>query len=88
MHAANAWREMFCKNGGNTTALWRTTVRLVVLPVFDVSRLKHVADKGKELSILNALLSQVHEDIMVNVIAVAFHVDIDKPCSSRPASLH
>src|SRR5262249_17653425 len=44
------------KNGRDHSTLWRATVRLVVLPIFDISRFEHVADKVKELSIFNSLL--------------------------------
>ena len=42
--------------GSDNTALWCTTVRLVILPVFDISCFEHIADKVEELSILNSLL--------------------------------
>jgi site-specific DNA recombinase len=74
--------------GSDDAALWRATIRLVVLPVFDISRLEHVADEVEELSVLNSLLPQFHEYFMVYVVEVSFNVDIDKPLSPCPAFLH
>jgi len=42
--------------GSDDSALWCTTVSLVVLPIFDISRFQHIADKVEELSIFNSLL--------------------------------
>src|SRR5215471_15436413 len=40
----------------NDSALWCTTIRLMVLPLFDISRFQHIADKVQELSVLNSFL--------------------------------
>ena len=76
------------KKRGDNAALWCSTIRLVVLPVCDLSHFEHSADKSQELSILTLFLSQLHEDFMADVLEVALHVDIDKPCGARPAFLH
>src|SRR6266699_2380081 len=44
-----------CRKCSNS-ALWGPTVRPVVLPVFDISRFEHIADKVEESGILNSLL--------------------------------
>jgi site-specific DNA recombinase len=41
--------------GSDDTALWRTTICPMVLPIFDISRFQHIADQVEELCILNFL---------------------------------
>src|SRR5947209_15234571 len=72
------------KNGGSYSALWCTTIGLMVLPVFDISCLQHRADKGQELRIRNSFFQQLHENLMVYVVVVPSDVDIDKPLGTLP----
>ena len=59
--------SQLCKECTNA-ALWRTTVRLVVLPCFDVTRVEHSADEVEKLLVLDSLLQHCHEEVMVNVV--------------------
>ena len=75
------------KQRGAHTALGRTTLRLGALPVFALARCEQRADQGEAWTLCHALLSQGHEESMVQGVAGPLPVDIDKPCCARPALL-
>ncbi|GGA83420.1 hypothetical protein GCM10011491_08620 [Brucella endophytica] len=48
-------------------------------------RFEHSADEGDEPFIIDALAQQVDEDVVIDIVEEARHVDLDKPFDTRPA---
>ena len=56
----------------------------MVLPVFYISGLHHLSDDVQKLGVINLFLQQSHKDIMVNIVEVAFDVELDEPLCTCP----
>ena len=43
-----------------------------------------LSDDIKELTVINLLLQQSHKDVMVDVVKVAFYIELNKPLGTCP----
>ena len=68
-----------CQQGTEDTALWRSAVCAVVLPILQVTCFQPHPQEVEQSTILNVSCKDLHQDFMVDVIEASANVAFNEP---------
>ena len=67
------------KNRGKYSTLRSTAIRLMVLPIFHISRFQELANQIYELAVLYLFRKYVQQNIVVDIVKASLNVTFNKP---------
>ena len=70
--------------GRDNAALWNSTERLVVGPVFHVSCIEKFLHEFDKSSVVNMFFEHVNEQFMIELLKAVCNISLDKPGDSSP----
>ena len=79
-------QEYIRKDGRYNTALWRTTVGLVIRPILHVPCFQHRLDDIDKLPVLDALLQESDQDVVPDVFKTSSDVELGEPLRGAPGA--